>query len=155
MTYRITGLDPAPFASLFGAADAMLAQANAVRTTATCEPGFPCRVTLEEAAVGETLLLLPWSVPRRSSPYSFTYAIFVRETAAEAAVYEDALPPVLRHRWLSVRAFDERGMARAVELVEPGQADDALRRLLDEPSHIYIDIHNAAAGCFAARAERI
>ena len=44
MTYRITGLDPAPFKPLFELSDDELAQ-RARRMTAARKPGFPCRVT--------------------------------------------------------------------------------------------------------------
>jgi hypothetical protein len=40
------------------------------------------------------------------------------------------------------------------ELVLPGNADAAIRTLLANPEIAYINAHNAAAGCFAARIER-
>jgi hypothetical protein len=36
----------------------------------------------------------------------------------------------------------------------PGAADTEIRSLLSHGEVAYIDIHNAAAGCFLARAER-
>ena len=58
MTYRISGLDPADFATLRGADEATLAAHNAKRVIAANKPGFPCRVTLEDAEAGESLILL-------------------------------------------------------------------------------------------------
>ena len=58
MTYQIKGLDPAPFAHLFNLDDDELAAIGAVRVTATADIGFPCRVTLEDAKAGDTLVLL-------------------------------------------------------------------------------------------------
>ena len=58
MTYQITGLDPAPFAHLIGLSDTELAHHGAVRMTADKKPSFPCRVTLDDADIGETLLLV-------------------------------------------------------------------------------------------------
>ena len=52
MTYRIQGLDPRPFDHLFGLSDDELAEHNARRVTVTNKPGFPCRVSLEDAAGG-------------------------------------------------------------------------------------------------------
>lgn len=52
MSYTIHGLDPAPFAPLFGMTDAQLAERRAVRVTATADHGFPCRVSLRDAAAG-------------------------------------------------------------------------------------------------------
>src|SRR5688572_10495840 len=58
MTYRISGLDPADFAALLGGDEATLAAHNARRVVAANKPGFPCRVTLEDAEPGESLILL-------------------------------------------------------------------------------------------------
>ncbi|MCW4461695.1 DUF1203 domain-containing protein [Sphingomonas sp. BT-65] len=78
MSYVITGLDPAPFRHLYGMTDAELAQADAVRMIADKKPGYPCRVTLEDAEPGAAVLLvnhehLPVDTPiaramRSSSP---------------------------------------------------------------------------------------
>ena len=45
-------------------------------------------------------------------------------------------------------------MLRNAALAGPGEADAAIRNLFDEPEIAYIDAHNAAHGCFAARVER-
>jgi hypothetical protein len=58
MAYRIEGLPPAAFDSLFGMMDGDLAAKRAVRVTADKPGAFPCRVTLEDAEPGEPLQLL-------------------------------------------------------------------------------------------------
>ncbi len=71
MSFRITGLDAAPFAHLFGLSDDALAGHNAKRYVADTKPGFPCRITLEDAEPGETLLLVPHAkAPATSTPTS-------------------------------------------------------------------------------------
>ena len=52
MTYRITGIDPAPYRHLFGRSDEELAAAGVVRMTVT-DPTFPCRVSLTDREIGE------------------------------------------------------------------------------------------------------
>ena len=42
MTYRVTGLDPAPYKPLFGMSDEELAGRGIVRMTVS-SPTFPCR----------------------------------------------------------------------------------------------------------------
>lgn len=154
MVYRIKGLDPALFADLCGAGDDALARHGAVRVVADKAPGYPCRITLEDAEPGETLLLLPHRLERAGGPFGFTYAIFVRQDVSRAAQYLDAVPPIFAPRVLSLRGFDEHGMVRATALAQPGEADAAITRVLDDPTVVYIDVHNAVAGCFAARVER-
>lgn len=57
MTYRISGLDGAAFAGLFALDDAELAARNARRVTVTAKPGFPCRITLDDAEAGEDFIM--------------------------------------------------------------------------------------------------
>jgi hypothetical protein len=45
-------------------------------------------------------------------------------------------------------------MLRQARVAQPGEADTAIRDLLDDDAIAYIDIHNAGPGCFMARAER-
>jgi len=154
MTYRITGLSPEPFAGLIGASDALLAANGAVRVTASAKPGYPCRVTLADADPGETLLLIHHVSHDVATPYRSAYAIYVRESATEAATFEGELPPVFANRPLSFRAFDRDGMLRNAALALPGRAEETIAMLLAAPEIAYLHAHNAAHGCFAAKVER-
>ena len=153
MTYSITGLDPTPFAYLAGLSEAELAAHGAVRMIADGNPGFPCRVKLDDAAPGEALLLLN-HVSHDGGPYHASHAIFVSEGVMEAAQYVDRVPPALDRRILSIRAFDAAGMMTDAALIQPGEADAAFRKMLADAQVDHIDAHNATRGCFAARIER-
>lgn len=154
MTYRIHGLSPEPFRPLFGLSDAELAGRQAVRVTADDNFGFPCRITLEDAAQGETLILLNHVSLEAATPYRASHAIFVREAAAEPAVYIDEAPPVFAGRTLSLRGFDSAGMMRDARLALPGEAEAAILALFDQPDIATIHAHSATRGCFVARIER-
>ena len=154
MAYRIEGLSPEPFAGLFGLSDEALAVQGAVRMTADKTPGFPCRITLEDAEPGETLILVNHVSQEAATPYRASHAIFVREGAAEPAVYIDDTPPVFAGRTLSLRGFDAQGMMRDAALALPGEADARIRALFEAPEIVSIHAHNAIRGCFAARIER-
>lgn len=154
MTYRISGLKPADFRHLIGQSEAVLAAHNARRVTASSKPGYPCRVTLEDAEPGETLILLHHVSHDVATPFRSAYAIYVRERAAAATELVDALPPVFSGRALAFRAFDEKGDLRAARLAQPGEAEEAIHTLFEDPAIAYLDAHNAAPGCFAARVER-
>lgn len=149
MTYRIEGLDPARFANV----EALLS-AGAIRMTVDKPGAFPCRVTLEDAEPGESVLLVNHVSADVATPFRASHAIFVREGAVRAPRYRDVAPPLLERRRLSLRAFDAVGMLRAATVAEPGEADAGIRRLLDDREIAYVDVHNAAWGCFLARAER-
>lgn len=154
MTYRIQGLSPEPFAALFALTDAELASRRALRVTATADRGFPCRVSLEDAREGETLILLHHVSHDVETPYRAGYAIYVREIADAAADYVDELPPVFEGRPLSLRGFGADGLLKAAHLALPGEADAGIRSLFDLQEVHEIHAHNAAHGCFAARIQR-
>jgi hypothetical protein len=154
MTYQITGLSPQSFSTLIGADDATLGAARAVRVTATADSGFPCRISLRDATAGESLILLHHTSHDVATPYRSSYAIYVRENAAQAAHYVDAVPPIFEGRPLGLRGFDASGMLRAALLALPDQADARIREMFENSEIAYIDAHNAAHGCFAARVER-
>ena len=58
MAFQITGLNPDLFKPLIDLSAAALAERGVQRKTVDAKPGYPCRITLEDAPVGETVLLL-------------------------------------------------------------------------------------------------
>lgn len=153
MTYRIEGLAPAAFESLFSMTDGELAERDAVRVTADSAFGYPCRVSLRDADEGEELVLFNYVSHDVRTPFRTAYAIFVRKDAT-TATYADEMPAMLDTRTLGLRGFDEAGMLRAALLALPGEADSKIRELFDRDEIATIHAHNAAYGCFLARIER-
>ena len=84
MTYRVCGLDPAPFEPLFGLPDEELAERCIVRMTVN-SPTFPCRVSLTDREIGERVLLLNHVSHDVANPYRASHAIFVTEGEGQAA----------------------------------------------------------------------
>jgi hypothetical protein len=153
MTYRITGIDPAPYRHLFGRSDEELAAEGVVRMTVS-DPTFPCRVSLTDRAVGESVLLINHVSHDAANPYRATHAIFVAEGAEQAAEYVDQVPPVFEKRVLSLRGFDKDGMMADAILTQPGEAAAGIRKLFSNPEIETIHAHNATRGCFSAKIER-
>jgi len=152
-SYRVKGLDPAPFKPLFGLSDEELSKRGIVRMTVT-SPTFPCRVSLTDRELGETVLLLNHISHDVANPYRASHAIFVTEGEDEAADYVDQVPPVFEKRVLSLRGFDADGMMAEALLTQPGEADAGIRKLFANPDIVSIHAHNATRGCFAAKIER-
>ena len=153
MSYVVRGLDPAPYQPLFGLSDDELATRGVVRMTVTT-PTFPCRVSLTDRALGETVLLINHVSHDVAGPYRASHAIFVTEGTEEAAEYVDRVPPVFEKRILSLRGFDADGMMADAILTQPGEADTGIRKLFENDNIVSIHAHNATRGCFAARIER-
>jgi hypothetical protein len=152
MSFRITGLPAEPFAPLFTLSDDALAARLAVRRIADAHPGYPCRVSLTDAAVGDEVVLVHFEHHPVANPYRASHAIYVRagEVRYDAV---DQVPDALRRRQLSVRAFDATGMLVGAEVVDGGGLEAAIDRLLVGPA-AYLHAHFARPGCYAARIDR-
>ena len=154
MGFRVSGLDRDEFASLFGLSDAQLSERGIVRRVADRQPGFPCRVSLQDAEPGETLLLLNYEHLAVASPYRARHAIYVRENAQTAKPGVNEIPDVLRTRLLSLRAYDRAGMMVEADVVHGSDVEPVIERILAQQSVEFIHAHNAKPGCFAARIDR-
>jgi hypothetical protein len=154
MDFRITGLESARFAELTGLNDSQLAAHNARRVVADRHPGFPCRVSLIDAAPGESVLLVSYEHLAVDSPYRSRHAIYVRENARDAHLEVNEIPPVLHGRLLSLRAFSPDGMLLDADVAQNGQLVPTVERLLSDPRAAFLHVHNARPGCFAARVDR-
>jgi hypothetical protein len=153
MSYRFKGLPLAPFAPYFGMSEEELARHDIRRMTADEKPGFPCRVSLEDAEPGEPVLLLSFPHQPAHSPYKASGPIFVRERAGES-FDATCVPPVLRNRFLSLRAYDASGMMIDADVTEGNEVETLLARLFANADVETIHIHNARRGCFACSVVR-
>lgn len=154
MNFQITGLPAARFAPLFALGNEELAARGVVRMVADQQPGFPCRVSLRDAEVGETVLLLNYEHLPVASPYRSSHAIFVRQGASDARLAVNEIPQVLRTRLLSVRSLDRSGMMIDADVVPGQELTAAIERMLDRSTSAYLHVHNAKPGCYAARVDR-
>jgi hypothetical protein len=154
VNFRISALPAEPFEHLFGRSEQELAAQAVRRVVADRSPGFPCRVSLQDAAVGEPVLLVNHEHLPGDSPYRSRYAIYVREGARQAHPAVNEVPQQLRLRLLSVRAFDSDAMLLAADVVEGAAVEPVLERLLADSRAAYLHLHNAKPGCYAARVDR-
>ena len=154
MDFRIRGLEPAPFKPFFAMTDAELARHRAVRRVAAEKPGFPCRVSLEDAEPGVEVILLHYEHHRVDTPYRASHAIYVSAAAREAFDAVNVVPQALRDRYLSVRAFDAAGTMLDADLAEGSNLEAIIARFLGLPQVEYLHAHFARRGCYAARIDR-
>ena len=154
MDFRITGLSTERFRHLFGLPDAELAHHRALRKTCDEKPGFPCRVSLEDAEPGEPVLLLNFEHLPVDSPYRASHAIYVREREQPSFDEVNAIPPALLPRLLAVRGIDAQWMIVAADVVEGRALVPLVLQYLDNPGIAYLHAHFARRGCFACRIDR-
>jgi hypothetical protein len=143
------------FSSLLRLTDEELEQLGVRRMVAETKPGYPCRVSLVDAEVGEEVLLLPFTHHDVNSPYRGSGPIFVRTNAITAKLEVNEVPAMIRNRFLSIRAYDKTAMMLAADAVEGRDLEEHLSKLFSDQRVEYIHLHNARPGCFNCRVDRV
>lgn len=154
MAFFISGLKSNEFDALNGLSEEQLAERNVVVYVVDEKPGFPCRVTLDDAEVGERVFLLNYAYQPNDTPYKASHAIFVRENAADAMPYENEVPVSLSSRLLSLRGFDANHMMIEADIARGEDIKPMVEGFFENPDVSYIQMHYARRGCFAAVAHR-
>lgn len=151
MSFRLTGLDPAPFRPLFALSDSELAERGIARMAAP--ESAPCRILLDDAEPGEPVLLLNFEHLPAPSAYRGSGPIFVSESVAEVAV-TGRVPDSFRKRLYSARAYGEDGWMHDADVAEGTGLEALIGRLFADPRVAYLHLHHARRGCFACRVDR-
>lgn len=154
MSFRLEAIEHTIFSHLYGQSDDDLRAQNVIPYTATSDFGFPCRVSLRDARVGERLLLLNHEHLAVASPYRSAHAIFVIDGAETTTCEQDQVPEMVRQRLLSIRAFDDRHMMLDAAVCHGSEAAATIERLLDDASAAYLHLHTATRGCYLAAVSR-
>lgn len=152
--FAIRALPAAPFAHWFELDDDSLAALGAARVIADRKPGFPCRVSLADAEVGEELLLLPFEHHAVPSPYRAAGPIFIRRGAQEAQLPAGEIPGYVSQRLISVRAYDAAHWMTDALVCEGSEVRAHIERLLEDPRIACLHLHNAKQGCYSCKVER-
>lgn len=153
MHFRISGLPAEPFQHLFALSDEELRRHGAVRRIAA-DSGYPCRISLTDAAPGDAVILVNYEHQDADTPYRSRHAVYVRAGEQRCQVV-DEVPAQLRKRLLSARAFDARGMMVDADVTEGRGLEAVMERLFALDGVAYIHLHYARPGCYAARVDRI
>jgi hypothetical protein len=148
------GLSPEPFQELFELSDEELATRRAKRVVADSKPGFPCRISLQDAEPGDEVILTNFIHLPSESPYRSTHAVYVRRAATTAASYSDSVPEMLRSRLLSVRAFDAKDMLVGADVIDGDRVEEVIARFFEDPAVQFLHVHFAKPGCYACRIDR-
>jgi hypothetical protein len=156
-SFRVSGISAEVLDEFRQLSDDELQQRNVRRYIADQKPGYPCRVSLVDAEIGESLLLLNFGHLTSSTPYRSIGPIFVRESARETYVGIDEIPEVLRARGrlLSVRAYDSNDMLAGAVVIGTAEIDQSIQEFFADRQVAYLHVHYAGPGCFACRVDRV
>jgi hypothetical protein len=155
MDFRICGLPYEPFAPLFEMSESELHEHGSVRRVAYPGSTYPCRVSLDHAVPGEIVILTNYvHLADPASPYRSLGPIFVRRDPGETFDRVNEVPPVLRARPLSLRAYDHRNMIVAAQVTDGDGLPAAIDRLFANDNVGEVHVHHAAYGCYQCRVVR-
>lgn len=116
--FQLVGIDHEPFQSLFDLFDVELAERCAKKCSADESLSYPCRISLEDAQLGEELLLSPYVHHPATSPYRASGLIFVRHGVQKRRLTVGEMPRYVTDRLISVRAPDAVHMMVAATVSE-------------------------------------
>lgn len=154
MNFQVSPLNIDKFSRFFGQDSETLSRQGVKRVTADIDPGYPCRVSLQDAKVGEHVLLMNFEHQPKQTPFRSSHAIYIREAAASTKPKKNEIPQLLRHRLLSVRAFDTAGMMVDADVIEGERIESLIERMFANERADYLHIHNAKPGCYLVLVER-
>lgn len=153
--FKILALPETMFEPFLSMNDEELRRKNAAWIEVDENPGFPCRVSLEDARIGERVLGLPFDHHDVDSPYKSSGPIFVRENAKQAVLDINEIPLMLRHRMLSLRGYTAEAMMVEAEVVEGKDLEKHIVKIFQNSAVQYIHVHNAKPGCFDCSVVRV
>jgi hypothetical protein len=154
MTFQIHALPKTLFEDLFGLTDAGLQKRGMLMVTADSEPGYPCRVSLQDAKIGVELILHNYQHLEGNTPYAASHAIYVRKNATQAQMMPGQIPEVLSRRLLSVRGFNRQKLMVDADVICGQDLAMRLEALFSNSDVDFVHVHNAKPGCFAPKVTR-
>ena len=153
--FQISALNPTAFLHLFELENHELLNLGAVRMLVDKPTGFPCRISLQNAAVGEQVILLTYQHHDTSSPYRASGPVFIKQNAVEAIPAINEIPAMLLQRLLSVRAYDSTGMMLQADVIEGEKLYGVLTAWFEDAAIDYIHLHSAKHGCYNCSVTRV
>lgn len=154
-SFQLTGLSHEQFVPLFALTNEQLLTLGAIRCVATTSFGFPCRISLQDANVGEELLLLPYTHQPAASPYRASGPIFVRRGARQRSTPPGFVPEYVSQRLMSLRGYDADHMMIDAAVCEGEAVAEQLERMFSSAGIAYVHLHNAKRGCYSCLATRV
>ncbi len=152
----VEALSETLFAAYFALDDEALVRRGMRRVVAPENPGpgYPCRVSLEFARVGEELLLVNYRhLDTSTTPYRAEGPLFVRRNAVQRRD-DGTFPEIILHWAMAVRAYDHQGIMIEADIAEKEGLQALTRDWLARPDVAHVDFHSMRRGCFFCRIRR-
>jgi len=155
MNFKIIALNNQEFEPFFELSDVELEKQGIKRMIVDEKPGYPCRVSLEDAEIGEEVILLPYEFHKTNSPYQSRGPIFVRKGIVTKQLENNEIPVMLNHRLLSFRGYDKDGLIKEATTEKGENTKRVIEQIFENSEIEYIHIHNSSPGCYNCEVRRI
>lgn len=146
--FRVKALDKEQFTEYFNYSDTALSEIGARIIDVESSPGYPCRVSLADAEIGERVLAINFVHHDVKSPYRSSGPVFVRQGAETASLDTNEIPEMLLKRMLSVRVYNANHIMINAQVINGESPEEILHGMFSDEQAEYIHIHNARPGCF-------
>ncbi|AYV66155.1 MULTISPECIES: DUF1203 domain-containing protein [Niallia] len=153
--FQFIALQDNEFNDLFLMDEEELINIGAVKMIADKKPGFPCRVSLKDAEIGEEVILLNYQYHFVNSPYKANGPIFIRKEATTAMLDVNEIPDIIYHRLLSLRGYNIDAMLVDARVTEGVNVRKMIDDVFDNEEVAYIHIHYAKPGCYSCLVKRM
>ncbi len=151
----VKALDYKLFSKYFSLSASELETFGAYLFVADEHPCYPCRVSLQDAEIGETVLAITYEHHAVQGPYKSSGPIFIRKNAITANLGVNEIPMMLRHRLLSVRGYNASSLMLEGETVAGEKLEAVLVKQFQNDAVEYIHVHNAGPGCFNCTVKKL
>lgn len=150
MSFHIHALPSSLAKQMFALSEQELLNLSAKKVMVDAFPGYPCRISLEDARIGESMILFNYPHQPNASPFRSSHAIFVREGAKQASLKAGEVPQSFKVRPISLRAFNTEHDMLDPQLAQGEEVAEMIEQLLAGDGVSYLHLHYAKPGCFAA-----
>lgn len=153
--FQVNNIKQEDIAHLFQLTDQEREARGIIKVVADESPGYPCRVSLKDAAIGEELWAFNYLHHNVNSPYKASGPIFVRQNAMESNIAQNEVPIMLNHRLLSLRVYNKKAMMIDARTLEGKYLKETIQDVFANINAEYIQVHNSSPGCYNCQINRV
>ena len=153
--FQIISIKKSAIDYLFRLSEKELKERGIAKIKVDEKPGYPCRVSLKDAAIGEEVFAFSYEHHQVQSPYQSSGPVFVRANAVDAKLDKNEIPLMLNHRLLSLRVYDKHALMVDARTVEGKQLETEIQTIFANNRAMYIQVHNASPGCYNCQVNRL
>jgi hypothetical protein len=117
-------------------------------------PGYPCRLSLKDAKVGEEVYLFSHRPFEGQNPYCEIGPVFVHAEATQARLAPNEIPDAIKCRPVIVRSYSADETLLSGDPADRENVEQVIEQCLDRDGVDFLHIRAALTGCYLCKVER-